>query len=125
MLYGLIFGAGLARCCYLLDLGGRLDWFVAGDFEHGVELGVEARFGFAKDASPLLARDGLTGGVTAGYRVVLGAGFTLEAQLALVVVLIPLPTSDDGGSTDADGYLLDDPDFPVTLQPRLFVGWTF
>ena len=88
MLYGLIFGVGLARCCYLLDLGGRLDWFVAGDFEHGVELGVEARFGFAKDASPLLARDGLTGGVTAGYRVVLGAGFTLEAQLALVVVLI-------------------------------------
>ena len=107
-----------------IEGGAQVRYYVIGDFDHGMELGVEALEEYVKFDEPLpagviaVAAGGFTVGPFVGYKVATGAGFTFEAQLgARYLVVEPAVQGASGASFgDVDKWL------PLL---HLNIGWSF
>lgn len=107
-----------------IEGGAQVRYYLIGDFDHGMELGVEVLEEYVKFDEPLpagivgVAAGGLTIGPFLGYKVVTGAGFTFEAQLgARYLVVEPAVQGVSGAS-------FDDVDKWLPLL-HLNIGWSF
>lgn len=107
-----------------IEGGAQVRYYVIGDFDHGMELGVEGLEEYVKFEEPLpagviaVAAGGFTVGPFVGYKVATSAGFTFEAQLgARYLVVEPAVQGASGASFgDVDKWL------PLL---HLNIGWSF
>ena len=87
-------GGGRIEKVSIREAGGQLRWYVLGDFDHGMQLGLEVMFielelppltldeaGVPVDIDPSVLATAI--GPFLGYKVAFDGGFTLEAQLGL------------------------------------------
>lgn len=87
-------GAGSFKSVAVREAGGQLRWYAIGDFDHGMQVGLEVMYidlqfdlEELNDAGvPVEAEAGLVAtavGPFVGYKIAFDGGFTLEAQLGI------------------------------------------
>ena len=102
------------------EVGGHFNYYVLGNFDHGMQLGVEALY-LKVDAAGTTYRSaasasGFAVGPYVGYKLITGVGFTFEANLGAQYVAARAQTSD-GTSSASDSKWI-----PLL---NLNVGWSF
>jgi hypothetical protein len=107
-----------------IEGGAQVRYYLIGDFDHGMELGVQALEEYVKFDEPLppnviaVAAGGFTVGGFLGYKIATRVGFTFEAQLgARYLVVEP---AVQGSSAASFGDI-------KKWQPLLHlnIGWSF
>jgi len=107
-----------------LEGGAQVRYYLIGDFDQGMQLGVQALEEYVKFDEPLpanvvaIAAGGFTVGAFLGYKIATRVGFTFEAQLgARYLVIEPATQGASGASFDG----ID------KWQPLLHlnIGWSF
>lgn len=102
------------------EVGGHLNYYVVGSFEHGMQLGVEALY--LKISTPdrsyrsAASASGLALGPYVGYKLITGVGFTFEANLGAEYVVAQASSTDGSSSASASKWI------PLL---NLNIGWSF
>ncbi|HET6146452.1 MAG TPA: hypothetical protein VFH68_02910 [Polyangia bacterium] len=102
------------------EAGAQVRYYLLGDFRHGMQLGAETIYMHASTESGNVraAANGISAGGFAGYKVMVDAGFTFDAQLGYQFIGIGADATDGqnsaSGSNSSSGVLLN-----------LNVGWSF
>ena len=107
-----------------IEGGAQVRYYLIGDFDHGMEAGVEALEEYVKFDEPLpagviaVAAGGFTVGGFLGYKIATGVGFTFEAQLgARYLIIEPSVQGASGASLEVTDKWL-----PLL---HLNIGWSF
>jgi hypothetical protein len=102
------------------ELGGHVNYYVIGNFDHGMQLGAEVLWvGASVDANQShtsAVASGLAIGPYVGYKIATHVGFTFEANLGAEYMAVRANTTD-GTSSAQDKKLI-----PLL---NLNVGWSF
>lgn len=109
----------------VFDLGAQAYYCLVGDFDHGLQLGVEALFvafsGADRYNGSVTARlGGLSLGPFLGYKLALRSGFTFVVQAGGAIFASSVHASHDESDTQYD-------DQAATVYPivNLNLGWSF
>lgn len=119
-----IIGLGSIDGAFAFELGGQAQYYLIGDFDHGMQLGAEMIYAHVSDdnidGSGISANsNGLAIGPYLGYKVAFGFGLTLNLQAGLDYMLVRAHAEDStGASGNASGAAL----FPLI---NFNVGWSF
>jgi hypothetical protein len=102
------------------ELGGHVNYYVLGNFDHGMQLGAEilwvgASVG-ANDSHTSVVATGLAVGPYLGYKIATHVGFTFEANLGVEYLAARANTSDGTSSAQEKKVI------PLV---NLNVGWSF
>lgn len=111
---------GTSASASVFDIGAKLAWYAVGDFEEGLQVGVEVLYvGVSGDAEDdfdgsSFAGNGLSLAPFIGYKIVADVGFTFEAQLGPALVIASAEDSDGDSASE------------TSLLPmlNLNVGWS-
>ncbi len=85
-----IAGAGGSDGSTILEVGGQYNYFVGGDFNSGIHLGLETVYASISpllDNSPLSIENGLSTGLFLGYKSITYIGLTFDMQVGLAGVM--------------------------------------
>ncbi len=108
----------------IFEGGAQLQYYLLGNFDHGMQLGAEAVFVQVSGSVGTVTGlgQGLVAGPYIGYKVAADVGFTFNAQLGYQVGLISASAEDtsDGSSSSASGE--ESASGPLL---NLNVGWSF
>lgn len=106
-----------------IEGGAQARYYAIGDFDHGMELGIEALYERVRFEEPLpagvagVAAGGLTIGPFIGYKVAAAVGFTFEAQLGARYLAVDPPVQGSAGMAMIESRWL-----PIL---HLNIGWSF
>ena len=106
-----------------IEGGAQVRYYAIGDFDHGMEVGVEGLYEYVKFDEPLpatilaVSAGGFTVGPFLGYKIATGVGFTFEAQLGARYLAIEPTTQGMGTATITESKWL-----PLL---HLNIGWSF
>jgi hypothetical protein len=112
------------------ELGGQLDYYVLGNFDHGMQLGAQVLYQSA-DAevsdgaiSAQATASGVRAGPFIGYKIITDIGFTFNGQLGAAV---DTASGEGTASSSETGVEVTAEDSDSALVPllRLNVGWSF
>lgn len=104
------------------EVGGHFNYYVIGDFDHGMQLGVEALYlkiaRSEQNYRSAASANGFAVGPYVGYKLITRVGFTFESNLGFQYVAARAEASD--GTTTAEAK-------SSTVIPllNLNVGWSF
>jgi len=104
--------SGISATVY--EAGGQVRVYVIGDFRHGMEVGGEVLYVHLNDDRVALSGEGLAVGPFLGYKIMIDAGFTFDAQVGFEHISAQAST---GTSTANDRSII-----PLL---NLNVGWSF
>jgi hypothetical protein len=108
-----------------LELGAQGHYYALGDFDHGLQLGLEALYLYVSgdsdsDSSVSGTGAGLALGPYVGYKFAASFGLTFNAQAGVQYLVVKADAEDaDTGETAEDG------DSEVIPLLNLNVGWSF
>ena len=105
-----------------IEGGAQVRYYLIGDFDHGMEAGVQALEEHVTFEEPLpagvvgVAAGGFTVGAFLGYKIATGIGFTFEAQLGARYLVVEPAVQGTGSFGDIQKW-----------QPLLHlnIGWSF
>jgi hypothetical protein len=104
------------------ELGAHFRWYPIGDFDHGMQLGVELLYIFVSGS---VGSSGVTGtgsglavGPFIGYKITTSVGFTFDAQLGAQMAGIAAQATDGTTTEEAS-------DTQVIPLLNLNIGWAF
>lgn len=104
------------------EVGGHFNYYVIGNFDHGMQLGVEALYlkiaRSEQDYRSAAAANGFAVGPYVGYKIITHVGFTFEGNLGFQYVAARATATD--GTTTAEKK-----DSTVIPLLNLNVGWSF
>ena len=106
-----------------IEGGAQVRYYAIGDFNHGMEVGVEGLYEYVKFDEPLpatilaVAAGGFTVGPFLGYKIATGVGFTFEAQFGARYLAIEPTTQGTGTAVITESKWL-----PLL---HLNIGWSF
>jgi hypothetical protein len=104
--------SGISATVY--EAGGQVRVYIVGDFRHGMELGGELLYIHLNDDRIAISGEGLAVGPFLGYKIMIDAGFTFDAQLGFEHI---------SARADGNGATANDRTFIPLLN--LNVGWSF
>jgi hypothetical protein len=113
-------GNAIGDSVKLWEAGARAQYYVLGDFDHGMQVGAQALYIGASLADGQLSSraTGLSGGSFLGYKIATHVGFTFDAQLGVQHMIASASatsgTASASASDSAWGPLLN-----------LAIGWSF
>jgi hypothetical protein len=104
------------------ELGGHLNYYVVGTFDHGMQLGVEALYVDVASSGTTFrsaaAANGFAIGPYAGYKIITGVGFTFEGNLGFQYIAARGEATSGGTTASLE-------DRRVIPLLNLNVGWSF
>jgi len=98
----------------VFEAGAQIRYYVIGDFRHGMQLGGELLYLHLYDDRVAISGEGLAVGPFIGYKIMIDAGFTFDAQVGFERITA---RADGNGSTANDKTII-----PLL---NLNVGWSF
>lgn len=98
----------------VFEAGGQVRFYVVGDFRHGMQLGGELLYLHLYDDRIAISGEGLAVGPFIGYKIMVDAGFTFDAQVGFEHI---------SARADGSGSTANDKSFIPLLN--LNVGWSF
>ncbi len=102
------------------EVGGHVNYYVVGSFEHGMQLGLEVIYlnlaASSTSYRSAASAAGLAIGPYVGYKVITGVGFTFEANLGAQYLTASAASSDGTDTASATKWI------PLL---NLNVGWSF
>jgi hypothetical protein len=96
------------------EVGGQVRAYVIGDFRHGMQVGGEVLYLHLSDARLAATGEGLAIGPFIGYKIMIDAGFTFDAQLGVEHISLQASNASNSASDKTFIPLLN-----------LNVGWSF
>jgi hypothetical protein len=112
---------GTTETFFAYELGGQFRYYLLGDFDHGMQIGLEALFvGVDTEIESVQAiGNGLAVGPFIGYKIAIDAGFTFDAQLGIQYLAIKAEASDASGTSATAS------EKRVIPLLNLNLGWSF
>jgi hypothetical protein len=115
-----IVGGGRVDDVSAYELGGQINYYLLGGFDHGMQLGVETMYLHADktESGIAAAANALAVGPYVGYKVAMEVGFTFNAQLGVQAAVLKAEATSGTSMAMAE----DKEVFPLL---NLNVGWSF
>ncbi|MGE3799469.1 MAG: hypothetical protein AB7H80_00450 [Candidatus Kapaibacterium sp.] len=115
-----ILGFGSVSGTGVFEAGGQFNYYLIGDFDHGMQLGSELLYVHASDAvdNVSVAANGVSVAGYIGYKIAATFGLTFNAQLGGNLLLVRATAEDESSTATASGS-------DAGLLLNLNVGWSF
>jgi len=106
---------------HVIEVGTQANFYALGDFDHGLQLGLEALYlMLAGDSEGATGQgEGLSVGPFIGYKLATRIGFTLNGQVGGQMTFVRARAKDPLGETGSDSAT------ELILLLNLNVGWSF
>lgn len=106
---------------YLLEFGASVRWYAVGDFDHGMQVGLEVLYAFLSSSTESVAAVGNGVGLAPfiGYKITAGVGFTFDAQVGPSIMFATAKAASSSGNTASEE------DIAIGVMLNLNIGWAF
>ena len=113
------------------EAGGQFDYYVLGDFDHGMQLGAQLLYQSASaeetegTISAQANASGIRTGPFLGYKIITDVGFTFNAQLGAQISTASGEANASDSATGESATVSGEADSAWGPLLRLNVGWSF